>query len=129
MKPGDAFLGMPSYDGTMHMCVVLALSETSYGDPTVIVANLTSMVGGADKTCVVTPHDVDAHPFVRRECYVYYRKMQEMDVGSVANAQMLAPVCSTLLSRMPRGVLASPCARPHFKKTVGKLLESIPQTP
>ena len=129
MKPGHAFLGMPAYDGTMHMCVVLALSETSYGDPTVISANLTSMVRGADKTCVVRPSDVDTHPFVRRECFVFYEKMEEIGVDAVLGAQTLAPVCSALLFRMQRGVLVSPVARRRFKKIVSKLLGSIPQPP
>jgi len=47
---GDAFLGMPSIDGRLHPCFVLALSETSFGEATAIIVNASTLVANADLT-------------------------------------------------------------------------------
>ena len=123
VAPGDAFFIAPSGSvGVSHLWVVLAVytPDLSY-EPYAAIVNITSMSKRADKTCLLTPGDGDAHPFVTHESFAFYGGIMEVEVAALLSLDAQtrrAPVCDALLSRLRAGLHRSPHARRGLRAVV-----------
>ena len=118
--PGDTFIIDPSILGSRdHLWVVLfvRIPDYAYVEYASIV-NVTSLTRFADRTCLLGPSDIDRHPFVTHDSYVYYAAMREIEVAElllVVVAKQHDPTCDALLTRMRNGVHLSPRTARGFK--------------
>jgi hypothetical protein len=88
-----------------------------------VIVNLTSVTGTKrdDRTCIVTPSDPDAHPFVSKESYVFYaeaRKVERTKLDALHASNSRPPVAPELLKRIRAGFHQSRSAPRGFRAHV-----------
>ena len=123
IHPGDTFRGMPSDQGVMHLCVVLALDETVVGAPTALLVNVTSFRRDEEQTCVLRPSDPEMHPFITHDSLVLYRRIAEEEQTTVLTWERAPSVSAEVLQRMQEGALASKFVRRRLKGSISRAMQ------
>lgn len=120
---GDAFLINPSNTAVVnHLWIVLSVYTPDYAlAACATIVNVTTCDRFTDTTCILTPRDPDAHPFLRHRSYVFYGGLREVEAGDM---DILDPLrkqtraAPSLLSRMREGLHRSPFTPRGFKAKV-----------
>ena len=108
--PGQAFQNVDPRHRDNHLHIVLSAPNP---DGLVAVANLTTWAPHKDQACIVHAGE---HPFVRHESCVAYERAALRPAAGIDKLLALGlaaewpPVTGALLSRMQRGIHASPNA-------------------
>jgi len=108
IKIGDTFLAMPSRTGQMHLTFVIATLDRPYEVQRLIVVNASTSNTEGDMSCLLSPNDADAHPWIRHDSFIYYKMMTDMTECVLAAYDARQPASHHLLMRIQRGALLSP---------------------
>ncbi|MCL2822847.1 MAG: hypothetical protein FWD57_02545 [Polyangiaceae bacterium] len=107
IRVGDTFLGFPSRSGQYHLTFVIAKYERPYEVPKLLVVNASTLQCDSERTCILSPTDSDAHPWIRHDSYVCYCWMEVMTEEVIREHDRERPASPALVKRIQQGALLS----------------------
>ena len=124
IRVGDTFLGFPSRSGQYHLTFVIAKYDRPYEVSKLLVVNVSTLRGDSDRTCILSPTDSDAHPWIRHDSYVRYSRMEVMTEEVIREHDRERPASPMLLRRIQKGALASPLRDVKYDVHINRALAS-----
>ncbi|MCL2823989.1 MAG: hypothetical protein FWD57_08360 [Polyangiaceae bacterium] len=111
---GEAVLANPSAVGTLHLTFVIARGNRANKPPDAILVNATTVRGSCDRSCILTPTDSDAHPWIKHESYIYYKMMTQLSESVLKSKKRQKPASPELLERILQGAITSRYTPPKY---------------
>ena len=122
IRVGDTFLSMPSRSGQYHLTFVIAKYDRPYEVSKLLVVNASTLRWDSDHTCILSPTDSDAHPWIRHDSCVRYRDMEVMTEEVVREHDRERPASPALVKRIQQGALLSPKTPRQYKPHLHRAL-------
>lgn len=121
INPGDTFFFDPDGTNQKHLWIVVHVYTPDLCEEVALIVCITSLsprTTQEHRTCLLAPGDTDRHHFVHQHSYVLYSKIIETESVSLEKQPANTPVCAALLSRIRRGLHASPLTKRRFKTLI-----------
>jgi hypothetical protein len=124
ISAGDALRIDPVDVGIDHLWIVLSTYSTCDDYEFAIIVSITSIkTNRYDNSCILTPFDIDRHPFVVKKSYVLYDRAIEKETSwllGLPDDVWMDSVSPDLLKRIRIGFHKSPHSKRRLKSNIPK---------